>query len=515
MTTKYPEEIGFAYKVGLMRNGHVYMEDSPEELRRYFRCSTYDQLYTKFCMSNTPRRVRPSIAPLTWGLGAPRLSLDNSTSVTSAESNQNTIGRQRLQKPHHDSTRSMFPLLETIGSSGDLDRSSYGDRDSRRSSVFELNEKPNLPMAEWPICENRRTAYLSRFLNLDFKRLFALVMKNIYVIFGNSLLIIVFYFIFPALQTVFVCYIFGRTTSNLPVSVVSDLATFNRSFTDQLMNHVLDPGVFRHNNSRYQTLDDSIAEVRSGRSWAAIAPWSIFESVNADNSSQVNSSEAMDCAQLVQLAQVSPVPIVGLRLFADNSNYLIHEQMVYSLVSWLKSFLQSDNVNKLLPACPELASMAQKQYSTIDIEEVIYGSTRFTFLEFLLPGFLVCLVFAYSLVLTAYLFIKEELSGLQDRCLATGTSGIEILSSYFISQMKIFILQETLLLLIVLRLFGLPSRGPLYALWLLLSLQGVVGISFGLFIAVICPAPIGAALFTSGKLLNLNEMKLKISFQGL
>lgn len=132
--------------------------------------------------------------------------------------------------------------------------------------------------------------------------------------------------------------------------------------------------------------------------------------------------------------------------------------------------------------------------------EVLYGSTRFRFLEFLLPGFLCAIVFSYALVLSAYLFIKEHIGGLQERCLATGTSGIELLASHYISQTALYVVQEALILLIVFRLFGLPSQGPLYALWLLVFLQGLTGISFGLFIAVICPKPIAAAMITSGKI---------------
>ena len=107
-------------------------------------------------------------------------------------------------------------------------------------------------------------------------------------------------------------------------------------------------------------------------------------------------------------------------------------------------------------------------------------------------------MFMYSLVLTAYLFIKEHIVGLQERCLATGTSGVEVLAAHFISQTGLYFLQQTLILLIVFRLFGLPSKGPLYFLWLLIFLQGLTGIAFGLFIAIICPKPMNAALLTSG-----------------
>lgn len=481
-----------------MRNGHVYMENSPDELRQYYRCDTYDQLYTKFCMSNVPRRMRSSIGPFMMpsNQGRPRLSLDTSFySATTSRSGESSFATTKFDNSNQetihsnqDTTKSMFPLLDTLTSS-EPDRSSNGDEAHSRSSNFELSERPNLPMAEWPICESRRTAYISRFINLDMKRLLTLVMKNFYVILGNSMLILLFYFIFPALQIVFVCYIFGRTATNLPASIPMDVAMFNHNFTTSFVNRFLDNRLFRLNYTA--TIDDSVEQVHRGRSWVSVVPWSIV------NSSQFNSSETL-CTELAALAQVSQVSLFGVKLYLDNSNYLINQQMMYSFINSMRRFMQSDCLSTLFTNCPEVTGLGRKR-SAIEIEEVIYGNTNFGFLEFLLPGFLVCLAFAYSLVLTAYLFIKEHVAGLQDRCLTTGTSGIEVLSSHLISQTKIFILQETILLMIVLRLFGLPSRGPLYALWLLIFLQGIVGISFGLFIAVICPAPLGAALFTSGK----------------
>lgn len=157
--------------------------------------------------------------------------------------------------------------------------------------------------------------------------------------------------------------------------------------------------------------------------------------------------------------------------------------------------------------CPQSSSISSSfnpwwfwnHSAPFEVTEVIYGSTRFRFLEFLLPGFLCAIVFSYALVLSAYLFIREAVAGLQERCLATGTSGIELLAAHYISQTALYLVQQALILLIVFRLFGLPSRGPLYAAWLLIFLQGLQGISFGLFIAVICPKPIAAAMITSGK----------------
>lgn len=139
ITTKYPEEIGFAYKVGLMRNGHIYVEDRPEELRHRYACTTYDELYSRFCESNIPRRIRDSIAPY---LGAADGGAGGGCGDGSSSG-----GKDHLS----NSGSMMFPIFDRLG----------GIDSSRYPTPPRVNRWP-LPMAEWPICERRRTAYLSQ-----------------------------------------------------------------------------------------------------------------------------------------------------------------------------------------------------------------------------------------------------------------------------------------------------------------------------------------------------------------
>lgn len=141
-----------------------------------------------------------------------------------------------------------------------------------------------------------------------------------------------------------------------------------------------------------------------------------------------------------------------------------------------------------------------KYSSPLVVEKVIYGSESPTFMEFLAPGYIVSVIFLSSMLLTAYLVIKDQLNGLLERCLSTGASGLEVLLSHFITQLKILILQEILVLTVAFVIFRIPIRGPVCTLLAIVYMQGVVGISFGLLISAICPNAICAVLLTSGKL---------------
>ncbi|KAH9393453.1 hypothetical protein TYRP_021792 [Tyrophagus putrescentiae] len=396
-------------------------------------------------------------------------------------------------------------------------------------------------MAEWPICERRRTAYLSRFINLDLKRLLALVLKNLATMRGQAPAIALFYFLFPALQIVFMCIVFGRTVRQLPVAVPADIAFASSSssssgdnFGPTFVHGFLDEHIFAP--AYVARLSDAVGAVVRGKAVAALVPWTIktsssssspsFSSQNGSLDSFSSSSSSSSSQQNSQVLNCnfstssddhhdnppppSPPTPFGVKLYLDQSNYVISQTMFYAFISSMRRFVRSESSRLIGEAiwrqnCPQSSSISSSfnpwwfwnHSAPFEVTEVIYGSTRFRFLEFLLPGFLCAIVFSYALVLSAYLFIREAVAGLQERCLATGTSGIELLAAHYISQTALYLVQQALILLIVFRLFGLPSRGPLYAAWLLIFLQGLQGISFGLFIAVICPKPIAAAMITS------------------
>jgi ABC-type multidrug transport system permease subunit len=140
-----------------------------------------------------------------------------------------------------------------------------------------------------------------------------------------------------------------------------------------------------------------------------------------------------------------------------------------------------------------------KHSTPIVVKQIIYGSESPTFMEFLAPGYVISIIFISPMVLTAYFLIKDQMNGLLERCLSTGTSGLEVLLSHFITQMKVLVLQELLVLTVTFFIFGIPIRGPVMLLLLMVYLQGVVGISLGLLISAICPNAISAILLTSGK----------------
>ncbi|OTF73353.1 ABC transporter-like protein [Euroglyphus maynei] len=550
-TTKHPEELCYAYKAGLMRDGHVYIEDRPEELLRNYHCRTYIQMYNKFCMSNIPRRLRPSIInyyqqtndgernltiPPPSQLSYQTTQCQSLGEEDSHNSNEfhdtNQHGQQQEQQydgsgsditatitypmdNHHDHHKNKNAIHSDDGDdcySGD----SMDVEDLQRSSL-------PLPMAQWPIAERRRTAFISHLFNFDFKRLYSLVLKNYFLIIGNIHLIISFYFIFPAMQIILICFLSTRPLTsihNLPVTIVTQPQDLNNPRIERLIRYTIDRSIFNP-EIIVGDVKESIKRIRRGQTLAVIVPWLIEQTVpDFTNSSQYNDrtrdeNNPVDddynyCEELIYNWRMGyNATMFGLRLHLDGSNFFINYLINFTLAESMERLLTNDErMQELMPFdCPQIYHTMKQNNIPVSLEilnslsrsSTTYENVRFRFIEFILPGTLLAIVFAYALVLTSYLFIKEQMTGLQERCLTAGASGIEILISHMISQSALLFLQELLLIFIMKNLFGIPRLSiRWYGPWSLISMLGFMGIVAGLFVGVICPRPSSAAFFISG-----------------
>ncbi len=383
ITTQYPEEIGFAYKAGLLRDGTIVAEDRPEELRTRYGAPTYDALYQRVC--ETKELIRqcrlPSIAPY--------LEAEKTEEEEVEKTSENPSTKKDQPQPP---ANNMFPILDRLKPPDLLSFSSKSHPKSNNSSTpgsnhslgsilnhghhhphLHRNHHPHhhftLPMAEWPICERRRTAYLSRFINLDLKRLLALVLKNLATMRGQAPAIALFYFLFPALQIVFMCIVFGRTVRQLPVAVPADIAFASSSsssgdnFGPTFVHGFLDEHIFAP--AYVARLSDAVGAVVRGKAVAALVPWTIkttssssssfssqngsldsFSSSSSSSSSQQNS--VLNCNFSTGTTHDNPPPSspptpFGVKLYLDQSNYVISQTMFYAFISSMRRFVRSES----------------------------------------------------------------------------------------------------------------------------------------------------------------------------
>ncbi|CAG00301.1 unnamed protein product [Tetraodon nigroviridis] len=139
----------------------------------------------------------------------------------------------------------------------------------------------------------------------------------------------------------------------------------------------------------------------------------------------------------------------------------------------------------------KLGSMSYQVALPIKFEEPIYGSMNMDFTTFVTPGAVLsdfsimsCSITFYLAVgLTALSFVLERKEGLLDRCWVAGVSSLETMLAHLFSQLLVISVQIILLLLFILLVFNMPNKGSLVLIIILIVLQGVTGISFGLVIS--------------------------------
>jgi len=88
--------------------------------------------------------------------------------------------------------------------------------------------------------------------------------------------------------------------------------------------------------------------------------------------------------------------------------------------------------------------------------------------------------------LTALAFILERRDGLFERSLVAGVDTFQILMAHALTQIIVMVVQILLVLVFTFLVFDIPSRGPFIWVILLLLLQGMTGMAFGLVVSATC-----------------------------
>uniref|UniRef100_A0A3Q3WKV5 Uncharacterized protein n=1 Tax=Mola mola TaxID=94237 RepID=A0A3Q3WKV5_MOLML len=131
----------------------------------------------------------------------------------------------------------------------------------------------------------------------------------------------------------------------------------------------------------------------------------------------------------------------------------------------------------------KLGSLSYLAALPIKFEEPVYGSLNTDFTTFVTPGAVLSITFYLAVGLTALSFVLERKEGLLDRCWVAGVSSLEMMLAHLFSQLFVISVQVILLLLFILLVFKMPNEGSLVLVIILIVLQGVTGISFGLVIS--------------------------------
>ncbi|KAM6923038.1 ABC transporter G family member 23 isoform 1-T1 [Lycodopsis pacificus] len=263
-----------------------------------------------------------------------------------------------------------------------------------------------------------------------------------------------FQFLLPVIQVSLICLCIGGDPNEIQVAVVNN-ETSPSAYSHSLLSFLDNASVHQVPLSHAEAFDG----IYNGEYWGVIGFGENFTSYLTKRMMQ---------------RQVSREVVDGgsVHVWLDLTNRQIALMLQKSLHEAFQTFVEN-----------KLGSLSYLVALPIKFEEPIYGSLNTDFTTFVTPGAVLSITFYLAVGLTALSFVLERKEGLLDRCWVAGVSSLETMLAHLFSQLFVISVQIVLLLLFILLVFKLPNEGSLVLVVVLIVLQGITGISFGLVIS--------------------------------
>jgi hypothetical protein len=164
-----------------------------------------------------------------------------------------------------------------------------------------------------------------------------------------------------------------------------------------------------------------------------------------------------------------------IKLYADHSDSFIQQYLYQSILDSYQEFIE--NYVSSIGYNPETVSLPLK------VQPPVYGEVKHSLINTLAPGAIVAIIYSTPLLLASFLIVLERKDGLLERSFVAGVRSFEVLISHLIILLIALLIQVGLLMFVAFVLFGVELKGPLPEAFALIFLQGLQGITFGLFVS--------------------------------
>jgi len=513
ITTHYIEEARAANVCGLMRQGKILVEESPDFLMEKYKSPTLEAVFLQ--LSRASDNSKSGSSEVVVVSGGPTNNNNNNNNnnngISKDEPRKSRLGEpvgnlaplpetnsENLESPNNGTTGNNFkspqpqevhraPTMKQIAQEKQANRARPPPQEKLPSGepiegVVNGRVVPKFEKFEVEDVPKGKMAAMRQDLTQSFNRVGALTSKNFARLMRN-LPVLMFQFILPSVEVILFCLCIGQEPFNLPVAIYNEeLLTLNRSiraenmtFSYQFLNRINNRSVIQ---IPFTNQADALESVRLGRSWGALT---IHEEFTENLKMRfINPSAITD-----DLIEASTV-----HLHLDMSNYLIGLQLQRIILQAFQVFamdaLRDNGVSQALAQLP------------VQQDEPIYGIREPTFTEFMAPGVLLSIAFLAAVALTAIALVQERKEGVLERSLVAGVTSTEFIMSHVITQLLVLHVQVFLLLIFTFLVFEIPSRGPFFWVILLTLLQSSCGMAFGLMISAMTKEETSATMLALG-----------------
>lgn len=312
-------------------------------------------------------------------------------------------------------------------------------------------------------------------LEIDSARLNALIFKNMINLKRNPF-IVFFFLILPVIQIVLFCYSVFKKPDNLPVSIYNGEGKgMSQQFLESLDTHML-------KIKYYKTHEEALQTVIDGKAWYAISIGRNFSKAyrrRAKNPSDL--SEDM-------------FEFSKIKLYVDHSDSFmlltIRNSILNSYQKFVETITESFGFHKETVRLP------------IYTKEIVYGffnpGEGYDIMANLCGGSLVAIIYTIPLIMSAFLVVLERKGGIIERTFVSGATSAEVFATHLATMMVALLIQAALLMAVAVIIFELDILGSHTEMFILIYLQGLVGIFTGLIISSISPNEVVALLLSLG-----------------
>lgn len=290
--------------------------------------------------------------------------------------------------------------------------------------------------------------------------------KN-YIRLKRNVPLLMFQFVLPAIQVILFCICVGNDPFDIPVAIVNEESSADSiaALSTQFL-HSINPNLVRQ--VHFRDLSSAIESVRHGKNWGVVH---IPENFTISIHKRFAGLEG----------EVDDVTLENstIKVYPDMTNQPIGHAME---VAFRRAYNDlSKQTFEFLGLNPALSD------PPIRMQDAIYGKIDMqNYLQYMSPGVLISISYIMATGLTSLAFIIERRDGLYDRTLAAGVGHVQMLLSHSIVQLVVMVVQISLVVFFTFVIYKVPTNGPFVWVFLLLLLQGLAGMSFGLMVSAIC-----------------------------
>ncbi|XP_017062990.1 ABC transporter G family member 20 [Drosophila eugracilis] len=349
-------------------------------------------------------------------------------------------------------------------------------------------EKQPIPFEE-PLNENRKKVFFTTK-----GRVKALMTKNFVQLFRQPSGII-FMLLFPIIQLTCFYLAIGKTPTNLEIGVYSgEVESYGECFNDSLVTVYKDNDSCQFNklSCRYiRELGDDVAtrkyysseaDALSDAKRATTVGYLYFAQNFSDSILSVMEDGIHTSDGAVDHAELS----IHIDMTDQQVAYFMQRKLRDKFSSFMRSVVKDCNVSSAIVDLP------------VQFQDPIFGSTDIEFQQYCAPGVVMTMVFFLATLMTAAVFISERMDGIWDRTLLAGVSATEMLWAHLLTQLIIMTLQSFEVIMYIGLVFDTYNNGDTTTLIGLLTLTAFCGMLFGLFISVFCKSHTEANFVATG-----------------